>query len=182
MRIKMDDTFKEVHVKVFNTGKLEIPGIRCDKLLVKVTKLLVDILKEIINSKTLYYDSNRCETVLINSNFNCGYYINRDKLLDILKYKYNIDSIFDACQYPGIQCKYNYTENNKIKYTVSFMIFRTGSVLIVGKCDEIALNQIYEFIKNLLLEEYSNINVKNNIVILEKKKKKIKKKNIIIST
>ena len=177
IRIKMDDTFKEVHVKVFNTGKLEIPGIRCDRLLVKVTDILVETLKSIINTTTLYYDSGRCETVLINSNFNCGYYINRDKLLDILKYKYNIDSIFDACQYPGIQCKYNYKENNNIKYTVSFMIFRTGSVLIVGKCDEFALNHIYEFIKNLLIEEYPNIYVKhNNNILIEKNKKKIKKK------
>ena len=31
LRIKNGDVFKEVHVKVFNTGKLEIPGIQCEK-------------------------------------------------------------------------------------------------------------------------------------------------------
>ena len=180
MRVKMDDTYKEVHVKVFNTGKLEIPGIRCDRLLKKVMVLLVDMLKPLINSDTLYYDETKCETVLINSNFNCGFYINRDKLLDILKFKYNIDCIFDACQYPGIQCKYDYNLINKDKYKVSFMIFRTGSVLIVGKCDEEALNYIYQYIKQILIDEYHEINVKNLEVDKIINKKKIKTKTILI--
>ena len=180
MRVKMEDVFKEVHVKVFNTGKLEIPGIRCDKLLEKVMVLLVNILKELTNSDTLYYDDSKCETVLINSNFNCGFYINRDKLLDILKFKYNIDCIFDACQYPGIQCKFDYNLVNKEKYKVSFMIFRTGSVLIVGKCDEEALNYIYQYIKQLLIDEYDEINVKNLEINKIVTNKKIKKQTIFI--
>ena len=179
MRLNVDDLFKEVHVKVFNTGKLEIPGIRCNKLLCRVMDMLVDILKPLTNSTDLTYDINNCETVLINSNFNCGFYINRDKLLDILKYKYKIDCIFDACQYPGIQCKYNYIDMEKNNYRISFMIFRTGSVLIVGKCDENILIYIYEFIKNLLIIEYKEINVKNTDVVKDSsKKKKLKKRSI----
>ena len=179
MRLNIDGLFKEVHVKVFNTGKLEIPGIRCNNLLIRVMDLLVDILKPLTNYETLTYDINNCETVLINSNFNCGFYINRDKLLDILKYKYKIDCIFDACQYPGIQCKYNYTDLENKKYKISFMIFRTGGVLIVGKCDENILIYIYEFIKNLLITEYQEINVKNtDITKNSNKKKKLKKRTI----
>ena len=141
--------------------------------------MLVDILKPLTNSTDLTYDINNCETVLINSNFNCGFYINRDKLLDILKYKYKIDCIFDACQYPGIQCKYNYIDMEKNNYRISFMIFRTGSVLIVGKCDENILIYIYEFIKNLLIIEYKEINVKNTDVVKDSsKKKKLKKRSI----
>ena len=34
------------------------------------------------------------------------------------------------------------------------MIFRTGSVLIVGKCNETILNYIYNFIKDLLAKEF----------------------------
>ena len=33
MRILFNDTYREVHVKIFNTGKLEIPGIQYDELL-----------------------------------------------------------------------------------------------------------------------------------------------------
>lgn len=181
MRIKADNIFKEIHIKVFNTGKLEIPGIRSNVLLVKVLDLLVKILKPLTEIPELSYDINNCETVLINSNFNCGFYINRESLLDILKYKYKINCIFDACQYPGIQCKYHYTDETEKNYKISFMIFRTGSVLIVGKCDENILTIIYEYIKNLLKAEYYSIYVKN----IEppkpvSKTKKIKKRVIII--
>jgi hypothetical protein len=40
---------------------------------------------------------------------------------------------------------------------VSFMIFRTGSVLIVGKCSEEMLYQIYEFLCKIFEEEYDEI-------------------------
>lgn len=180
MRIKEDEVFKEIHIKVFNTGKLEIPGIRTDKQLNHVIDLLVPILRPYTNDN-LICNKNNCETVLINSNFNCGFYINRDKLYNILKYQYKIDCIFDACQYPGIQCKYYYTDNNNKLYKISFMIFRTGSILIVGKCDDDVLNIIYEYIKNLLIKEYDMISVKNTqIVNRVEKKKKIKKKIIYV--
>ena len=42
---------------------------------------------------------------------------------------------------------------------ISFMIFRTGSVLIVGKCTEDILNNIYEFLKNLLQEEDEQVGI-----------------------
>ena len=138
--------------------------------------------------------------MLINSNFNCGYYINRETLYDILKLKYNIQAIYDPCSYPGIQCKFYYnpdigiqsgsqiSEENKHLYKnikeVSFMIFRTGSVLIVGKCHEDVLMIIYNFLKNILRDEYRNIcqkNIKiNNEIKDSDKKKKVHRKNILI--
>ena len=94
------------------------------------------------------------ETVLINSNFNCGYCINRDKLATLLKDKYNLSTSYDPCSYPGIMCKYYYNNNKeeqtgvepldtKNHYIVSFMIFRTGSILIVGKCSLYILRLVY---------------------------------------
>ena len=43
------------------------------------------------------------------------------------------------------------------------MIFRTGSVLIVGKCSELILYKIYDFICTMLINEYEN--VKENQVV-----------------
>ena len=37
---------------------------------------------------------------------------------------------------------------------ISFMIFRTGSVLIVGKCDEYILMTIFEFLKDIFILLY----------------------------
>ena len=202
LRLRVNNIFKEFHVKIFNTGKLEIPGIQDDSVFETVLQMVIDILQPNMPEK-LYYKENTCETVLINSNFSCGFYINRESLYDILKYKYNIQSIYDPCSYPGIQCKFYFnpdvdlqngcqiSKDNMEMYKnvkqISFMIFRTGSVLIVGKCDENVLIVIYEFLKNILKNEYNNIcqkntNINMNEVKIDKdKKKKIRRKNIIIS-
>jgi len=64
------------------------------------------------------------------------------------------------------------------------MIFRTGSVLIVGKCDENVLLIIYEFLKNLLSTEYTKIcqqTTKDELRVNKDKKKKIRKKQIVVN-
>ena len=165
-----DILYKEMHVKVFNTGKLEIPGIQEDTTLIQVLQLLVSVLRPFLG-EGLDYLRNRCETALINSNFNCGFYIDRDKLFQLLKYKYRMNCNYDSCSYPGIQSKFYYipdkpqNEQNGQQpvsmsmpyYEVSFMIFRTGSILIVGKCNEDILHTIYRFICMILETEYSAI-------------------------
>ena len=129
----------------------------------------------------LSFDKKKEETVLVNSNFHCGYFINRDKLFDILKYKYNIQASYDPCSYPGIQCKY--MKPDKENY-ISFMIFRTGSVLIVGKCDDVMLNEVYEYLKKLLHDEYITIATQTdtNEIKKEIKPKKQRKKIIYFTT
>jgi len=203
--------FKEMHVKVFNTGKLEIPGVKTDVMLHKVQTLLVQILKPILGDD-LDFQRDQCETVLINSNFKCGYYINRDALYPLLKYKYRINCNYDACSYPGIQCKFFYvqgsgeqtgqqpvhsmddatTMTNKHKkarndtkphYEISFMIFRTGSVLIVGKCNEDVLHEIYDFIRTMLETEYMTIGkcLVTNDPLEKKRVPKVRRKVLIFN-
>jgi hypothetical protein len=202
LRMRVNATFKEFHVKVFNTGKLEIPGIQNEDTYIKLLELVIKILQPYVE-ETLVFQENSSETVLINSNFNCGFFINREVLYEMLKSKYNIQSIYDPCSYPGIQCKFYYnhdlevqngcqiSEENKNKHInislVSFMIFRTGSVLIVGKCDESILLKIYDFLKNILKNEFRHIcqiNSKpldNAQLLLKDKKKKIRRKIITVN-
>ena len=191
--------FKEFHVKVFNTGKLEIPGIQTEESFLQILDMVIDILQPFVPEK-LEYLPNTTETVLINSNFNCGFYINREALFDILKTKYNIQCIYDPCSYPGIQCKFYYNpldaaHNGSRLSTldlqtavnivdVSFMIFRTGSVLIVGKCQEPVLMVIYEFLKKILLDEFKQVGIKlqdPTILSTKNKNKKIRKKTIMVN-
>jgi TATA-box binding protein (TBP) (component of TFIID and TFIIIB) len=201
LRMRIDSVFKEFHVKVFNTGKLEIPGVQSETNFQMILSQVLETLQPYIEEK-LEYKENTEETVLINSNFNCGFFINREVLYDILKMKYNLQAIYDPCSYPGIQCKFYYnpdigiqngcqiSEDNKHLYKnvkeVSFMIFRTGSVLIVGKCDESVLMEIYEFLKIILSNEFKNICQKNINDIeqlgnkIKDKKKKIRRKNIVV--
>jgi TATA-box binding protein (TBP) (component of TFIID and TFIIIB) len=210
MKNEIDNEFKEHHVKIFNTGKIGITGIRSDEGFYTLLKKVIEIIQPFITEK-LEYIKESSETILINSNFNTGFFINREALYDILKMKYNIEAIYDPCSYPGIQCKFYYNLNKKQQngchntldlnsiitdsnykkisnIKVSFMVFRTGSILIVGKCDEDVLLIVYEFLKRILHNEYNNIcqqknkiNDDENSISIKDKIKKIRKKSIIIN-
>jgi hypothetical protein len=171
IRVFYNGSFKEINAKVFNTGKLSFPGMITDELMELTMNTLLDEINAIYESDNIVkIKQETIETVLVNSNFTCGFYIVRDKLADILKSKYNIPVYYDSCSYPGIQCKYKFPDNPK--KSMSFMIFRTGSVLIVGKCNDDELNDIYEYIKNILIAEYNTVST----VYVEKKKKEVVKK------
>jgi hypothetical protein len=242
LRFKFQEVFKEIHVKIFNTGKMEIPGIVDYSMLEYVKKMILEILLTydtpnletgvqpeknnikiddphvtttdavIPNNYTpklhipvCFVDNFKEEHVLINSNFNCGYFINRERLYNILiSSKYGLESSFDPCNYSGVKCRYYF--NNDIglnkelqrgvildedkqmklsvlmeckKYTeVSLMIFRTGSCIIVGNCSEKILRFIFEFIKEILIVEYENICFNNDVPQVKPKTFKLIKKSI----
>jgi hypothetical protein len=209
IRFKFESVFREIHVKVFNTGKLEIPGVLNVNILNKIQILLLEYIQPHIATQVEYIKTDEEANVLINSNFNCGFYINRDKLYSILRSeKYGIETAYDPCSYPGVKSKYYF--NNEIgydiekqsgqlhkkdrtmkmnelgdtkKYTeVSFMIFRTGSCLIVGNCTEKALNYVFEYIKKLLYNEFNKIYTEPDNTPITVKKIKLRKKTIIMST
>ena len=198
-------TYKEMHIKVFNTGKMEIPGI-VDKTLLSIVKTeLLQHLKKYIGDDIDFVNTDIEHNVLINSNFNCGFYINRDKLHNIMKgSKYGLETSYDPCSYPGVKCKYYYNidksweeQNGKIaridnnmttndiilsnKYLeISFMIFRTGSCLIVGNCNEEVLRFVYNYIVNMLFSEHHEICIQNKEKFVKIKNEKKKKKKIVV--
>lgn len=236
LRFKFDGDFREIHVKIFNTGKMEIPGILNDKLLQVVKGMILDILRSTITMDTNelnesnepnelkdtnepiseqksilivdFVENEKEDSVLINSNFNCGFYINREKLYNILRSeKYNIEAAYDPCSYPGVKCKFYFNHeigfneqkqrgcitredrcqkmselgDNKRYTEVSFMIFRTGSCLIVGNCSEPILQFIFEYIKRILVAEYYQIYTTTENLIIKNKKMKIRKKFVAMT-
>ncbi len=208
LRFDYDGAFREIHVKVFNTGKLEIPGILNSRLFDIVKSMILEYIQPLMDTPLEFLESNSEDNVLINSNFNCGFFVNREKLYSILRSdKYGIESAYDPCSYPGVKCKFYFNneigfddvmQNGRIianernmkmselddnkKYTeVSFMVFRTGSCLIVGNCSEKILTFIYDFIKNILAVEYGNICVENDGHVVKNKKTKLRKRTVQIS-
>jgi hypothetical protein len=208
MRMEYQGEFKEIHVKVFNTGKLEIPGVLNAELFDIIRTMILLTLQPFISDKLDFLENSKEDNVLINSNFNCGFYINREKLYTILRSeKYGIETAYDPCSYPGVKCKFYFnnelgfnplTQNGRIvvkdrnmkmcelddnkKYTeVSFMIFRTGSCLIVGNCSELILVFIFDFIKQMLVAEYEKISVVSEDAVIKVKKSKLRKKIVTVS-
>jgi len=241
LRIEHKNHFHEIHVKVFNTGKMAIPGIVDDELLETTKTVLLDILqpsfeenlklipasesalvKKLVKGKKLTetddngkvtkkkshfeYVKPKCN-VLINSNFNCGYYIQQEKLKAVLRDKYKLNPSYDPSMYPGVKCKYYYNntlsaeeqtgilseddqnatlteldEMTQEKYTkVSFMIFRTGNCLIVGNCSKEILTFVFQYVKKILMDEYETIRALNDVPVIKLKKNKPRKKLITFS-
>lgn len=239
LRIQHESIFHEIHVKVFNTGRLAIPGITHDGLLEKTKKLLLEILQKNFDNHELELipeedspeverlvkgkfnrETNKKEkshfekvkpksNVLINSNFNCGYYIQQEKLRNVLRDKYNLNPTYDPSMYPGVKCKFYYnnekpkdpklqvgrlddndmnvtmTELDELtleKYTkISFMIFRTGNCLIVGNCTKEILTFVYDFVRGILMDEYETIHATHDIPIAKAKKTKPRKRPVKFS-
>lgn len=241
LRIKHKNHFHEIHVKVFNTGKMAIPGIVDDELLETTKGVLLQILqpsfeqtlqlipasesalvkklvkgkketevndKGVVVKKKSHFEYVKPKgNVLINSNFNCGYYIQQEKLKAVLRDKYKLNPSYDPSMYPGVKCKYYYNntlsaekqtgvlsesdqnvtlteldEMTQEKYTkVSFMIFRTGNCLIVGNCSKEILTFVFEYVKGILMEEYEMIRALNDVPVVKLKKNKPRKKLITFS-
>ena len=187
LRVFMYERFHEVHIKAFNSGNIEIPGIKDAALLDRTVEDFSALLRGlgIVFAEAAPFQR---DTILINSNFYCGYDINRETLYRVLVDKYKITCWYDSCSYPGIQCKYYCYDDttisairddgdiqrkpgqkhrkhpqckdvaNKAKiYEVSFFVFRTGNVLIVGRCTERVLEKIYGFIRTVLEDECDKV-------------------------
>jgi hypothetical protein len=202
------NNFHEIHVKLFNTGKIEIPGVLNAGLFDSVKHFILTTLQPYFETPIAFKDIPS-ENVLINSNFECNFNINRDVLHSILRGdKYKIDTTFDSCSYPGVKCKFYFC--NKIgfdkekqrgiilpedcnltveelveskKYTkVSFMVFRTGGCLIVGNCSEEILEFVYEFVKKMLLDEYDHIYMDGKVEKVDDVDTKQRKRKITVSS
>lgn len=179
--------YHEYHVKIFKTGKIEIPGIKnADPAM--FNNLLTILTQKVSDTLGIRYRHvlNEREMVLINSTFYCGFNINRDALSSILSKKYGLNCIFDSHNYPGILCDFYYnidlpyeeqtgrcppdhmknankknTQRNIVETT--YMIFRTGKILILGKCTEKIIRELYTFIKHILEIEKDNIIVHSHV-------------------
>jgi hypothetical protein len=186
---------------------MEIPGIPTKELMEFVKQMILDTLRPHMNEGLDFVDNANEDSVLINSNFNCGFYIHREKLQTILRNKYKIEAAYDPCSYPGLKCKYYFNhekgfdsllqrglvekedhkqklgelDDNKRYTEVSFMIFRTGSCLIVGNCSEPVLRFIFEFIKNILMTEREHIITDSEEPVVKNKKPKIRKRTVMMT-
>lgn len=194
--LDLDNNFKEIHIKLFNTGKMEIPGIQDDRILFRAVDTLVYLLNHTSMTNVRYSKKeDDLQTVLINSNFHCGYTVNRQALYERLKFHYGFNALYDPCKYPGVQCKFYYKRPKSTGHMntpfeqdgicqcdtpcskkgrprnaptgpcleLTFMVFRTGSILIVGHCKESVLREVYMSITRIMTVEKSNCMLQDNV-------------------
>lgn len=161
---------KIMNVKLFNNGKIQITGLKGINQGPELVQKLIEYLQDL---SILDYSTKLInhKLVLINSDFDIGYEINRDvlhkEIIEIGMY-----SSYEPCIYPGVNIKYFMNTNNFNGICnclemcngkgradgdgdckkVTIAVFKSGKIIITGGQDTCQLETAYRFIKNFLDE------------------------------
>lgn len=171
---------KIMNVKLFNNGRIQITGLKNENQGDKLVKKLLVYFKdfEVVCDYTELIDS---EIVMINSDFDIGYSIDRQRLHDEI-IDNDIYSSFEPCIYPGVNIKYFINTNNTYSgicnceklcngkgkgcgdgdcKKVTVAVFMSGKVIITGGSNKSQINESYRFITNFIESNKSNFEMKS---------------------
>jgi len=158
--VQVDD-IKRINIKLFINGSVQITGCK------KMKHMLIGLIKlfEQINDMMYVDDINKLKIeniydvkiVMINSNFNIGFIVDRDKLFYLIKNKTKYICMYDANYHACVDIKYELEDR-----IISIFVFESGSVIITGSRNYLHVMNAYEFIYEFLIENYQNI-VKSNM-------------------
>ncbi len=182
LRIQYSSKYK-VNMKLFNNGRIGITGCKDNNITTNIVEYIIEHINKIdINKDIVIKDKlelKNLDIVLINSDFTCGFNINRDILYNILK-KMNLYVLYESDIYPGVNLKFFYNKvhfnkqlgichcdkkckgkglgielNNCKKITIS--IFQSGSIIITGARNNEQKEMAYYFINSVIKNNYNSI-------------------------
>lgn len=161
---------KVINIKIFLNGSIQMTG--CKDIYNSIDALHI-LFVELSKTRGVYNTSTRkiedvtfliktdpstliidnllnIKIAMINSNYDIGFEIDRDKLFGLVQ-TYNAS--FDPNLHAGVIIKYD--SNGKI---VSIFVFESGAIIITGANNGKQINEAYTFISKLLLNNYKYIN------------------------
>lgn len=159
---------KIMNVKLFNNGRIQITGLKNENQGVKLVNKLVQYFKD-FEAISDYTELIEDKIVLINSDFDLGFEIDREKLhYEIIEN--DIYSSYEPCIYPGVNIKYFINTNNTCGICecknicngkgngcgdgdckkVTIAVFKSGKVIITGGQNKSQIIESYRFITNFI--------------------------------
>jgi TATA-box binding protein (TBP) (component of TFIID and TFIIIB) len=173
--LSLKERFKTVNVKLFINGSIQMTGCKHLDNIKKSLEILFEklkICKAVLNKskqfvlKPFVEDTTNLsiqnvtnfKIVMINTNFNILFQINRERLHQLLRedgYDVTFDPIIHAC----VNIKYQIP--NTINKTISIFVFESGSITIAGSnsCQQVL--DTYNFINRFILSNYAKLLTKN---------------------
>jgi TATA-box binding protein (TBP) (component of TFIID and TFIIIB) len=177
------DKKKEVNVKLFKNGKLQltgIPSIEAGNRAVGIVLRYIEDTYQIKLRIEQYLGQYDIRTVMLNTCYEVGFPIHREVLYEILVNQYKMVAMYDTEGYPGVRLHYYYNSSNIGTSTegicqckpmckgtgsdsgnckrISIAIFQSGKIIIAGGCHEMEpILRAYEFLNKLLRESHQNI-------------------------
>jgi TATA-box binding protein (TBP) (component of TFIID and TFIIIB) len=166
--------WKEVNIKLFGNGSVQMTGIHSEEFAEETLRWLIKECEKLSESP---FNSpptvNKMNVQMINSDFSLGVQLHSEIIHAILRDYYGLFSIFEKTLYQGVDTKYYY--NTKKNPTASpgvcgcptmcsgqgnadgegqckritISIFQTGNIIITGARNMDQINEAYDFINKV---------------------------------
>ena len=175
--------YKEVNIKLFKNGGIQMTGIPSDKFaqetLAWLAKQLAMFSEPVLDGEA---KPNKYSIQLINSDYQINGNINREKLHEVLINQYNLFSSFESTIYQGCDTKYYYNEAAPPDATegvcpcgesicvgngdgrtlgqckeITISPFHTGSIIITGARRFEQIDKAYVFMNKILMKHSMEI-------------------------
>ena len=167
--------FKEVNIKLFGNGGIQMTGIPAEDFARETLLWLIEQLKTV--QPNVFTDTPELQKIkvqLINSDYQVAYPINRNNLHTILSQQYKLFSTFESTIYQGVNTKYYYNEKHPDKNTpgiclcerrckgqgtgsgpgeckrITMSVFQTGKIIVTGGRYLYQLEEAYHFLNKVL--------------------------------
>lgn len=176
--------WKEINVKLFRNGGVQMTGVRSIEMSGEALRWLIDYLNTNCTESPIFSkppEIHKEQVQLVNTDFSIGAKIRRDVLHRVLSDNYRLNSSYESAIYQGVKTKYFYNaqrpvgsppglcpcqrlckgtgDGSKIgeckKITIS--PFQTGQVIITGARTMEQINEAYEFIKGVFTTHADDI-------------------------
>jgi TATA-box binding protein (TBP) (component of TFIID and TFIIIB) len=165
------DSWKEVNVKLFANGGIQMTGVTSQSFAKDSIEWLLDTIKTLPISPFAEIPSiNKLSVQLINTDYSLNKFINQDVLHKTLLNEYNLFSMLEKTIYQGVNTKFFYNTNNpgsgvckcanfcKGQGTgegegeckrITMSIFRTGKIIITGAREMNQIESAYTFLNSV---------------------------------
>jgi len=174
--------WKEVNVKLFRNGGVQLTGVRSQEMASDVIRWLLDHIRSTCTGVFVKPPALHKEQVqLVNTDFSIGAKIHRDALFRLLTKKYKLRATYESAFYQGVNTKYFYNKQRPSdvlpglcgcpvlckgsgdgetlgeckKITIS--PFQTGQVIITGARTMEQILEAYEFMKAVFVTEQDEV-------------------------
>jgi TATA-box binding protein (TBP) (component of TFIID and TFIIIB) len=181
-----DAIWKEVNVKLFANGGIQMTGVFSEEFAYKSIEWLYRIIsvlpeypfeKEKENSNENENFISRFSTQLINTDYSIDKFINQDALHKILINEYNLFSMLEKTIYQGINTKFFYNTQNTDGICnctktckgqgsgdgdqeckrITMSIFRTGKIIITGAREMCQITTAYDYLNNIIKKHCNTV-------------------------
>jgi TATA-box binding protein (TBP) (component of TFIID and TFIIIB) len=179
LRRKTVSGWKEVNVKLFANGGIQMTGVTSESFAQEAMEWLLNVFRSLQGSPFKEEPSiQRFSVQLINTDYALNQFINQDVLHKILINEYNLFSMLEKTIYQGVNTKFFYNARNPGNgicqcktfckgqgmgegegecKRITMSIFRTGKIIITGARQLKQIESAYDFLNQVFDRHHAKV-------------------------